>query len=1028
MKRKLHLIIYVAIIVLLTGCAQKPRKFVIGVSQCSEDVWRDKLNDELKMGEYLNDSLIVKLASSNDDNVLQNKQVNQFIDEGVDLLIVSPNQLSAISKSVERAYDKGIPVILYDRKTNSDKYTAFIGCDNYTIGKSMGTFIAQQLQGKGRIVEISGLEGSSPALERHRGFMDAIKPYPGLQVVASEEGNWKEEGGIQAMKRILKQTQDFDYVFAHNDCLAWGAYVAARQMRVKRNYKYTGVDGMATEGGGLELVRDGIFEASYLYPTKGDEVIALAMKILKHQPYERDNYLSTSIITQANAALTLMEARDAERQTHNLKTLHKQVDQYLSDYNSQKVMLIGLCLFLLVCLAAAALIFRGYLIKVRLNETLAKTNGELKRLNVELGEKNEELKRLNEEVLELTHSRLVFFTNISHELRTPLTLIADPVEMLLEDSGIKGKSRELLKMVQRNALALQQLVSNILDFRKIQNGKMELKLYRFDIVKTLTMWVGDFQLTAERKQIRLHLDVDDLKGSHEMIADQDKISRIVFNLLSNALKYTPAGGEIFVSLKDEGANLRLDVKDTGKGISQDEADKIFERFFQAKGAASGTGIGLALVKSFVELHHGEARVESELGKGSDFIVVIPREQEGDSQVIHNDVDIVDNSVNASASTGKNLVDESVLQYIDDGDRSRGKVQRLVSENTNRPTALVKSFVELHHGEARVESELGKGSDFIVVIPREQEGDSQVIHNDVDIVDNSVNASASTGKNLVDESVLQYIDDGDRSRGKVQRLVSENTNRPTVLVIDDNTDIRQYERTLLQDEYVVLEAADGKEGLAVALKEVPDLVICDVMMPVMDGLELTEQLKTNTATSHIPVIMLTAKNLEEHRAEGYEHGADSYITKPFHSKVLLARIENLLRQRQLLKNLYQGTKEAEKEISEAHLEDRDKQFLKQLQAIIQKNISDSEFGVEDMGQQIGLSRVQLYRKVKAMTGSSVVDLLRKARLAKARRLLETRSMSVSEVAYEVGFSAPSYFTKCFKEEYGMLPGDVGNVMK
>ena len=935
MKRKLHLIIYVAIIVLLTGCAQQPRKYVIGVSQCSEDTWRDKLNDELKMGEYLNDSLIVKLASSNDDNVLQNKQVNQFIDEGVDLLIVSPNQLSAISKAVERAYDKGIPVILYDRKTNSDKYTAFIGCDNYTIGKSMGTFIAQQLQGKGRIVEISGLEGSSPALERHRGFMDAIKPYPGLQVVASEGGNWKEEGGIQAMKRILKQTQDFDYVFAHNDCLAWGAYVAARQMRVKRNYKYTGVDGMATEGGGLELVRDGIFEASYLYPTKGDEVIALAMKILKHQPYERDNYLSTSIITQANAALTLMEARDAERQTHNLKTLHKQVNQYLSDYNSQKVMLIGLCLFLFVCLAAAALVFRGYLIKVKLNETLAKTNGELKRLNVELGEKNGELKRLNEEVLELTHSRLVFFTNISHELRTPLTLIADPVEMLLEDSGIKGKSRELLKMVQRNALALQQLVSNILDFRKIQNGKMELKLYRFDIVKTLTMWVGDFQLTAERKQIRLHLDVDDLKGSHEMIADQEKISRIVFNLLSNALKYTPAGGEIFVSLKDEGANLRLDVRDTGKGISQDEADKIFERFFQAKGAASGTGIGLALVKSFVELHHGEARVESEPGKGSDFIVVIPREQEGDSQVIHNDVDIVDNSVNASASTGKNVVDESVLQYIDDGDRSRGKVQQLVNENTNRPT---------------------------------------------------------------------------------------------VLVIDDNTDIRQYERTLLQDEYVVLEAADGKEGLAVALKEVPDLVICDVMMPVMDGLEFTKQLKTNTATSHIPVIMLTAKNLEEHRAEGYEHGADSYITKPFHSKVLLARIENLLRQRQLLKNLYQGAQEAEKEISESLLEDRDKQFLKQLQAIIQKNLSDSEFGVEDMGQQIGLSRVQLYRKVKAMTGSSVVDLLRKARLAKARRLLETRSMSVSEVAYEVGFSAPSYFTKCFKEEYGMLPGDVGNVMK
>ena len=933
MKRYLHLIIYMAFLVLLASCTRQPKKYVIGVSQCSEDIWRDKLNDELKMGEYLNDSLIVKLASSNDDNVLQNKQVNQFVDEGVDLLIISPNQLSAISKAVERAFDKGIPVILYDRKTNSDKYTAFIGCDNYTIGNSMGKFIAQQLNGKGRVVEICGLDGSSPALERHRGFMDAIKPYPGIQVVASEGGNWKEEGGIQAMKRILKKTHDFDYVFAHNDRLAWGAYVAARQMGLERNYKYTGVDGMSTEGGGLELVRDGIFEASYLYPTKGDEVIALAMKILKHQPYNRDNYLSTSIITKANAELTLMEARDAERQARNLKTLHKQVDQYLADYNSQKVMLVGLCLFLFVCIVAAAMIFRSYVVKAKLNEELAKTNGELKRVNGELEVKNGELKRLNEEVMELTHSRLVFFTNISHELRTPLTLIADPVEMLLEDSGIKGKSRELLKMVQRNAVALQQLVSSILDFRKIQNGKMDLKLYRFDIVKTLTVWVGDFQLTAERKQIKLHLDIAAFKGSHEVVADKEKIGRVIFNLLSNALKYTPAGGDIFVSLKDEGEKLRLDVRDTGKGIEKEEADKIFERFFQAKGAASGTGIGLALVKSFVELHHGEVWVESELGKGADFIVEIPREQ----------------------------VDKSLVIHMDD------------------------------------------------------EG-----------VDNSVSNSNSDDKNEVNESVLQYIDDGVRKCGKVQQLVSENTNKPTVLVIDDNNDIRQYEHTLLQDDYIVIDAVDGKEGLEIAKKEVPDLVICDVMMPVMDGLEFTEQLKTNTATSHIPVIMLTAKNLEEHRAEGYEHGADSYITKPFHSKVLLARIENLLKQRKLLKRLFQGSKEAEQEIAESHLEDRDKQFLTQLHSIIQKNLSDSEFGVEDIGKQIGLSRVQLYRKVKAMTGSSVVDLLRKARLAKAKRLLESRSMSVSEVAYDVGFSAPSYFTKCFKDEFGMLPGDVGNV--
>ena len=940
--RLFHFIIIVLIgfvgCLLTVGCVKHPKKYVIGVSQCSEDIWRDKLNDELKMGEYLNDSIIVKLASSNDDNVLQNKQVNQFVDEGVDLLIISPNQMSAISKAVERAYDKGIPVILYDRMSNTDKYTAFIGCDNYKIGNSMGKYIAQQLQGKGRVVEIRGLEGSSPALERHRGFMDALKSYPDVQVVASAGGDWKEESGIRAMKKILKKTQDFDFVFAHNDRLAWGAYVAAKQMGVNRNYKYTGVDGMATEGGGLELVRDGVFDASYLYPTKGDEVIALAMKILKHQPYKRDNFLSTSIITKANAELTLMEARDAERQARNLKTLHKQVDQYLADYNSQQVMLIGLCLFLFICIAGAALIFRGYVVKVKLNEKLANTNDELKRVNGELGQKNGELKRLNDEVMELTNSRLTFFTNISHELRTPLTLIADPVEMLLEDNSIKGKARDLLKMVQRNALALQQLVGSILDFRKIQNGKMDLQLYRFDIVKAITLWTSDFQLTAERKHIKLHLDVDGFKGHGEIVADKEKIARIVFNLLSNALKYTPAGGDIFVSLKTEDKDsLRIDVRDTGKGISNEEAEKVFERFFQAKGAASGTGIGLALVKSFVELHHGRAWVECEPDKGSDFIVVIPCEQMADSQVIHNDEEIVDNSESASLSVGKMTINESDLQYIDDGNKQNGKLQKLLDEQGNKPS---------------------------------------------------------------------------------------------LLVIDDNNDIRQYIRTLLQDKFYIFEASDGKEGLEIARKEVPDLVICDVMMPVMNGLEFTEQLKTQTITSHIPVIMLTAKNLDEHRAEGYEHGADSYITKPFHSKVLLSRIENLLKQRRLLKthfeNLFNQTSQsAEQEIAMSQLEDRDKQFLHQLHAIIQKNLSNSEFGVEDVGKEIGLSRVQLYRKVKAMTGSSVVDLLRKARLAKAKRLLESRSMSVSEVAYEVGFSAPSYFTKCFKEEYGMLPGEVGN---
>ena len=903
----LYLIILCSL--LLCSCGNKPKKYIIGVSQCSMDAWREKLNSELKTAEYLNDSVEVRLASADDDNDSQLSQINYFIDQGVSLLIVSPNQVNAISPALERAQQKGIPVILVDRKTQSKKYTAFIGCDNYLLGKLVGDYIAQRLNGKGRIVEIRGLDDSSPAIDRHRGFVDALNAYPDLQIVASESGDWKEQSGSEVMKRVLSKTQDFDYVFAQNDRMAYGAYKVACEHGLQDKCRFVGVDGLAGKHGGLELVRQGVLEASMLYPTKGDEVIALAMKILRHEPFARDNYLPTSIVTRNNAELILMESKDSEQQRSSLDMLHRKVSQYNSAYHVQRFFTLGLVLLVVLIVVVAIYMFRSYLVKTRLNEQLAQSN--------------DELKRLNEEVLELTHSRLVFFTNISHELRTPLTLIADPVEMLLDDRSIKGRSRELLQMVQRNALSLQQLVGSILDFRKIQNGKMELSLSRFDLPEALQQWTGDFAMTAQRKKIQLQLDTTHFSSSADVVADKEKLARIVFNLLSNALKYTPAGGFIHVSLADEGERLRIEVKDSGKGIDKEELTKVFERFFQAKGAASGTGIGLALVKSFVELHHGEVRVESEPGKGTCFIVLLPRQQEG--------------------------------------------------------------FVEEPQSEA-----------------------------------------ADKSSSFSDDGSLQYIDDGERHGGKLQQIISEHGEKPTILIIDDNNDIRQYERTLLQDYYFVLEASDGREGLEIARKEVPDLVICDVMMPVMDGLEFTQQLKTNTATSHIPVIMLTAKNLEEHRAEGYEQGADSYITKPFHSKVLLARVENLLHQRAHLRQLFaQGAAEGKETEEVSRLDDRDKAFVKQLHDIIKSHMGNSDFGVEDIGAEIGLSRVQLYRKVKAITGSSVVDLLRKARLAKARRLLEANSMNISEVAYEVGFSSPSYFTKCFKDEYGMLPGDVTN---
>lgn len=904
MKAKVFTLIAL-LLLLLTGCNSQQKKFVIAVSQCSDDSWRAKLNDELKTAEYVNDSLLVEIASADDNSKRQVEQIHAFIKQGVDLLIVSPNQLEAVAPAIEHAYDSGIPVILYDRKTKSKKYTAFIGCDNYLIGKSMGDFIAQRLKEQGKVVEIQGLKGSSAAIERHQGFVDALKNYPNIELVASEYADWKEEGGKQAMLNILRHTQDFQYVYAHNDRMAWGAYQEGKS----HEYHYVGVDGQATEHGGLEMVRDGILDATYLYPTKGYEVIDLALCILQHQPYKRENFLQTSIVTRETAEQVLMEAKDGEQQRTNLSFLHSRVDKYVAEYNSQKVMLWGLIVFVIFMVGAIVIIFRNFLAKKILSERLAISN--------------EELKRLNNEVLQLTHSRLMFFTNVSHELRTPLTLIADPVDQLLEDTQIKGRSLELLKLVKRNALSLQQLVNTILDFRKIQLGRMKLTLSRHDLVKLLSRWIDDFLPTAERKGITLQLRVEDYT-QEVVVIDSEKLARIIYNLLSNAVKYTPKGGLVIVSLSDADAGrFSIHVKDTGKGIAEDELPKVFERFYQATGAASGTGIGLALVKSFVDLLHGEVSVTSKLGEGADFNVVIPRNTEG--------------------------------EIVSDG----------VVESTETEALLPLS-------------------------------------------------SSST------EPVNTNVD----------KLVSNKGNAPTLLIIDDNEDVRQYERTLLEDKYFIIEAANGAEGLEKATKEVPDLVLCDVMMPVMDGLEFCDTLKSNTATSHIPIIMITAKNLEENQVEGYNHGADSYICKPFNSKVLLSRIDNLLKQRATLRNKFTATSpdftgddarvRYQTLVTEEREGSKDKNFLTQLRSIIRTHLADSEFGVETISQEIGLSRVQLYRKVKTMTGSSVVDLIRKARLIKARQLLAETDMNISEVAYEVGFTSPSYFTKCYKDEFGLLP--------
>lgn len=897
------LLLLLALVALLTGCNRMPRKFVVGVSQCSMDSWRDKFNDELRTSALLSDSLTVIFQSANDDAAEQKRQLDQFIEQKVDLIVVSPVQLSSISQSLDEAHEHGIPVILYDRKADSDKYTAFVGCDNALIGQAMGSYIAQRLGGHGRVAEIRGLEGSSPAIERHRGFEAALKDYPGIELVASEAGDWKLTSGGQAMRQILGRTRDVDYVFAHNDRMAQGAREVMLAENPGSRCLFSGVDGLATENGGLVLVRDGVLDASYLYPTSGNEVADLALRILTGKPYEREINLQTTIVTRENVELSLMEARDAERQRANLGVLHQQVDSYVAHLQSQRVITVILVAFLVLLVALVVVVYRNLLNTSRLNHLL--------------DERNERLRQLNEQVIAQAHSRLVFFTNVSHELRTPLTLIIDPVAQMEADTTIRGHSRELLALIKRNAIQLQQLVTTILDFRKIQNGKMTLSLAETDMVGRLRQWVDDFGPSAQRKRTTLHLDTDAFTAP-TVVTDADKLSHIVFNLMSNALKYTPMGGDVFITLTSTDERFQISVRDTGKGIAPDAIPKVFERFFQANGSQAGTGVGLAVVKTYSELLQGTASVVSGDGRGAEFIVDLP-------------LRITD----PAPANPQMLYDGATAASASDADRQAADAK--VDPNTN-----------------------------ILLTP-------------------------------------QY---------------ALPTDHATVLVIDDSDDIRTYLRTVLQPHYEVLEAADGECGLDVARSEVPDVILCDVMMPGIDGLEVCRTLKRNVATSHIPVIMLTAKALDSQRAEGYGCGADSYITKPFESGLLIARIGNLLRQRALLREKY-----ASKQPDAEQDDPGERTFMQQLRHVIDSNMGDSEFSVEQLGAEMGLSRVQLYRKVKALTGTSAVDLLRRARLAKAHSLLQTTHRTIAEVAYDVGFSSPSYFAKCFKDEYGLTPGEM-----
>ena len=372
MHRQLLGALLLALLLTILGCAHPKPYYIIGVSQCSADIWREKQNAELRMGAYCQENVELRFAAAHDSDERQVQQIDSLVDSGIDLLIVAPNQVKTISSAIDRAYDKGIPVIVFERKTNSQKYTSFISADNYEMGRIMGEYIASRLHGKGRVMEIMGLKGSSPAIERHNGFADALKNYPDITVVATLQGDWTEESAVKAVKAYPGNLDHIDFVFGQNDRMAMGARRALQESQQlsadSHQPLYCGIDGLPGEDGGIRLVRDSILDASYIYPTHGDKIIELAINILEGKPYEKEALLQSALVTRDNAKVVLMQSEEMMRQAEYLDQLHSRADTYLKELATQHVvnwMSMGVILLLVVTIV---LFYLYHLRKVKLQQ------------------------------------------------------------------------------------------------------------------------------------------------------------------------------------------------------------------------------------------------------------------------------------------------------------------------------------------------------------------------------------------------------------------------------------------------------------------------------------------------------------------------------------------------------------------------------------------------------------------------------------------------------------------------------------
>ncbi len=905
-------VLTIVLTVVLAASCHRTEQYRIGVSQCSSDDWREKMNEEILREGLFHNDVQIEIRSADDDNDRQIADIRYFAEQGFDIIIASPNEAEALTPVIAEVYRSGIPVILFDRHILGDTYTAYQGADNLEIGRSAARLARGRLQDTCRIIEICGLQGSTPAIGRQLGFGEVVSANGDMILLGSGYGNWNDTDGFRVADSLLALYPDANTVYAHNDRMAAAAARAAERHGLE-DLQIIGID--AAPEIGIRAVADGVIDATFLYPTEGHQLIRTALAILHGEPYERNLIFPTApAVDASNAEILLLQDKALKEETEKMEWLKARVDDYWSRHLAQTIALYAVITVALLLAGGIFMLLRAHRINVRHRQMLDSQNRELER-------QRDELNELYLRLQEATQSKLAFFTNVSHDLRTPLTLIADPVEQLVHADNLTERQTTLMRLADKNVRILKRLINRILDFRKYENGELAFNPVETDVAALVAEWAEAFRNAALKRHIALTLSIESGRN-FTMAVDVEKFERIFFNLLANAFKFTPANGTVAIGLSTGGSEqLTLTVSDTGKGIEKEDLARIFERFHRVdKINPDGSGIGLTLVKAFAEIHGGSVSAQSTPGKGATFTVAIP--------IVH-----------------------------------------------------------------------------VAAAPNEEGGGNALSANDIT-------------RELTDieepEAAEQPVDESAHS----------------ILIIDDNADIRTLVGGLLRDRYVILQASNGRTGIRLASKYTPDLIVCDVMMHDLDGLEVCRRLKSEISTSHIPIMMLTACSLDEQRIESYKCGADAYLSKPFDSRMLVARCESLLFNRKRMREAFASkallpprTEPRTSDAAEVHRSEIDNDFYRRFAALVEQRMEDSELSIEEMAADLGLSRVQFYRKIKALTNYSPAELLRILRLKRADMLLRTTENTVSEISYSVGFSSPSYFTKCYREWFGEAPTEV-----